>query len=619
MTDYLNRISLTKKFNLLIILVCSGITIFGLMAFWVVTQVKVNGPYYKEIKQWQDLTADILPPPAYILESYSNALQMLQESNPQKLDDLISHGKVLKGDFETRQAYWTDALKDGEVKSELTKDSMTPAKEFFEIRDREFIPAVKSGDRAQALTIFRNRMQPLYEDHLGHILKLVTLTDKESKSQESLVRSVILRWNAALGAFALATILGVVFLIRTLARGILKPVTETAAMLDAVAKGDLRTTITATTQDELGHMAEALASTVNGIRMVFQQDVVDWVNVAENQQKALLDIEKAERLKKDVDSLLKVTHAASSGNLTEAIRVKGADAIGQMGEALENLLQAFSSSLAQIGQNAQALATASEELSSVSTQMTTNAEETASQSNVVSAAAEQVSKNLQTVATGSEEMTASIKEIAKSAAEAARVATAAVRVTETTRATIDKLGESSGEIGSVIKVITSIAQQTNLLALNATIEAARAGEAGKGFAVVANEVKELAKETAKATEDISRRIEAIQGDSQLSVKAIQEISTVINQINDISNTIASAVEEQTATTNEISRNVNEAAKGGAEIAQNITGVATAAQSTTRASADSQKAANELARMASEMQRLVAAYKTRDGATLLKAA
>src|SRR5262245_25000627 len=207
------------------------------------------------------------------------------------------------------------------------------------------------------------------------------------------------------------------------------------------------------------------------------------------------------------------------------------------------------------------LASSALELTAVSQQMAANSEETAAQAGVVSAAAEQVSCNVGTVASAAEEMGASIKEIARNTNEAARVATSAVKVAEKTNATVTKLGESSAEIGNVVKVITSIAQQTNLLALNATIEAARAGEAGKGFAVVANEVKELAKQTAKATEDIGRRIEAIQGDTHGAVEAIGQISKIINQINDIQNTIASAVEEQTATTGEISRNVAEAAKG----------------------------------------------------------
>ena len=258
----------------------------------------------------------------------------------------------------------------------------------------------------------------------------------------------------------------------------------------------------------------------------------------------------------------------------------------------------------EIAQTAQTLASSSEELTALSQQMGSGASETAAQANVVSAASEQVSKNVQTVATGTEEMSASIREIAKNANEAARVATTAVKVAEATNATINKLGDSSAEIGKVIKVITSIAQQTNLLALNATIEAARAGEAGKGFAVVANEVKELAKETARATEEIGQKIDAIQSDTKGAVAAIGEIGSVINQINDISNTIASAVEEQTATTNEISRNVSEAARGTTEIASNITAVATAAKETADGAQDTQKASNQLAQLAAGLQDLV---------------
>lgn len=259
--------------------------------------------------------------------------------------------------------------------------------------------------------------------------------------------------------------------------------------------------------------------------------------------------------------------------------------------------------LDQVNSSSSTLASSAEELTAVSTQMAANAEETSAQANVVSAASEQVSKNVQTVATGVEEMNSSIREIAKNATDAARVAGQAVTAADGANRTISKLGESSSEIGKVIKVITSIAEQTNLLALNATIEAARAGEAGKGFAVVANEVKELAKETAKATEDIGHKIEAIQLDTRGAVDSIQQIGKVIAQINDISNTIASAVEEQTAKANEMSRNVAEAAKGTSEIAQNITAVAQAAQNTTQGATNAQQAASELARMAAELQHL----------------
>jgi methyl-accepting chemotaxis protein len=300
--------------------------------------------------------------------------------------------------------------------------------------------------------------------------------------------------------------------------------------------------------------------------------------------------------------------AEGEGDLTQRLDQDRGDEIGELAIWFNTFLGKLEGIIAHVAGNTLGVGSAAEELTAVSQQMSSTAEETATQSNVVSAAAEQVTQNLQTVATATEEMSSSIKEIARNANEAARVATSAVRTAEITTATVAKLGDSSAEIGQVIMVINSIAQQTNLLALNATIEAARAGEAGKGFAVVANEVKELAKETAKATKDIGQRIEAIQEDSKGAVEAIGQISGIINEINYISSTIASAVEEQTATTNEIARNVQEAARGGSQVAENIVAVAQAAKSTTQGANDTLTAAGELARMANELQRVVGQFK-----------
>lgn len=306
--------------------------------------------------------------------------------------------------------------------------------------------------------------------------------------------------------------------------------------------------------------------------------------------------------------IVRVMQAASTGDLTQSIETQGNGHLAQVGEQMREFFATLRGSLQKIGNAASTLSAASEELTAISQQMAGNAEQTASQATVVSAASEEVSRNVSVVATGSSEMQASIREISKSANEASRVANRAVTVAESTNQTIVMLGNSSSEIGKVSKLISAIAQQTNLLALNATIEAARAGEAGKGFAVVANEVKELAKQTAKATEEIGRQIEDIQHNAKGAVGAIQEVSSVINQINDISYSIASAVEEQTATTSEIGRNVGEAAQGTGNIAKNITGVANAARETTQGATETQKAASALSALASELQTLVSHFR-----------
>ncbi|WP_413198467.1 methyl-accepting chemotaxis protein [Nostoc piscinale] len=313
-------------------------------------------------------------------------------------------------------------------------------------------------------------------------------------------------------------------------------------------------------------------------------------------------------ISEQIKSIQEVTLVVTQGNLSQHIAAENAGEFQQLTENANQMISRLRSSIKQMADVATAVASSAEELTAVSKEMTENAKQTAEQATSASASAEQVNQNSITVVTAVEEMDASIREIAKTVAEGAKVANQAVKTADRTNETIDKLGQSSIEIGKVIKVITSIAQQTNLLALNATIEAARAGDAGRGFAVVANEVKELAKQTAKATEDISQRIEAIQTDTKGAMAAISQITEIINQINDLQSTIASAVEEQTATTNEIARNIAEAAQGTADIAKSIGIVALNAQTTTIGASNTSAAATELARMAVDLQRVVTQFK-----------
>ncbi|MBC7976790.1 MAG: HAMP domain-containing protein, partial [Myxococcales bacterium] len=370
--------------------------------------------------------------------------------------------------------------------------------------------------------------------------------------------------------------IGIAFALRC-ARAVTVPMRELETVARALAHGELGVEIRHQSTDEIGKLADAFRQSSGAL-----SDVVA-----------------------ELERLIEAARDGRIGTRGEAGAFQGAYA--ELVAGINALLDTLVEPLQFVARNADALAMSSDQLTVVSRQLGHNADETSAQTQLVSAAAEQVSRTTQSVATSTEEMAASIKEIAKNASQSAQVASDAVRMAQTTNATVGKLGESAMEIGKVVKVITAIAQQTNLLALNATIEAARAGEAGKGFAVVANEVKELAKETAKATEDIGRSIDSIQTDTQDAVAAIGHISTIIAQINDISSTIASAVEEQNATTNEMGRNVNESAQGSGEIARNITTVAQVAQHTASGASQTMAAATDLARMATELKQLVAKF------------
>ncbi len=298
----------------------------------------------------------------------------------------------------------------------------------------------------------------------------------------------------------------------------------------------------------------------------------------------------------------------SNANLATVVKNTDFDnEIGDMAKALALLQKNLIESLKSVNSNSTYLASSSEELAAVSSQLSSNAEATAFQAKAVSDAAQKMSVNTQVVASGIEEMSSSIREISRNTVEASSIANQAVDVAKMTNVTMVKLGESSMEIGKALSVISRIAERTNLLALNATIEAARAGEFGKGFSVVANEVKELARQTVKATEEIGASMRIMQDDAKGAMSSIEEITTIINKIDEISGVIAAAVEEQAATTSEINRNISEAAKSGDEIASNIQSVALAAQSTTEGASNTKVTSSELSKIASQLQVTVSRF------------
>jgi len=451
-----------------------------------------------------------------------------------------------------------------------------------------------------ALSAYKVINSKQYQDTIATVTASIReISELKTKGAEEIFKGAMEQGNSA--KILLAVLLGLsillaIVIIYLVNQSINKPLSSLQTSVLDLAEGKLNNKIENTDYpNEIGEMAKAV-----GVLQVGLQKA-DQLQQAERENNI--------RAKETTEQIGSIISAAAGGDFTAQVPMAGKEGFFKdISEQVNRLIDTSRQAFIAIMRNATAVASSSEELSAVSMQMSSNAEETSAQAKVVSNSAVQVSANTQTVAAGVEEMSASIREISINTVEASTVAHKAVELAQKTNATMAKLSTSSLEIGNVLKVISSIAEQTNLLALNATIEAARAGELGKGFAVVANEVKELARQTAKATEEIGGNITAIQSDTQGALVSIEEISAIINKINDISGLIASAVEEQAATTGEMGRSVSEAATSSADIASNINSVATTAQSTSEGAANSQQAASQLAQIAGELQSLVMKFK-----------
>ena len=303
-----------------------------------------------------------------------------------------------------------------------------------------------------------------------------------------------------------------------------------------------------------------------------------------------------------------VLEAVAAGDLTQRMEVTRDDEIGRLGAALDTATSSMQATMVAMSATASQLSSTAATLKSSSTTVAEAAQQSSDQAVDTSANASNVARSVTIVSDGAEEMTASIAEIASNAHQAAGVASRAVQATAATNDTVRRLHTASDEISEVVAMITDIAGQTHLLALNATIEAARAGESGAGFAVVATEVKELAQQTARATESIGQRVAALQAGAGEAMTSIEHITEVIGVINDVQVAIASAVEEQTATTQEMKRNVREAADGADTIASSAQVAAQAAEATTRGAAQADATAAELGATAEEIRRLVGTFR-----------
>jgi methyl-accepting chemotaxis protein len=519
----MNRITISRAVFAFGMLMIAGLVAVILASNYALSQLKVGGPIYDRIKLGNDLVADILPPPEYVIEAYLEATLALQDpsSLPAHADRLVQ----LKKDYDDRRDFWSKSDLDPAIKAKLVEKSHREVERFWTAITQSFLPALVRTDTAAAAKSYAD-ITAAYTAHRAVIDDIVKQTndDNAATEAEAIRRDKFFTWILwGISAFVLVVVCAGT---AGVARGVIQPITRMTRVMERLAGGELESEIPSLgRKDEVGAMAGAV--------QVFKENALR-VRAMEAEQ--AVSARKAEADRK-------------------AAMLEVADGFEK---AVGNVIRTVSS--------------ASSEIEAAAGSLTRTAETTQQLSATVAAASEQSSSNVQSAAAASEEMASSVSEIGRQVMQSQKISYAAVEQAERTNIRISELSQSANRIGEVIKMITAVAEQTNLLALNATIEAARAGDAGRGFAVVASEVKALSAQTAKATEEIAAQVTQMQSATEHSVSAIREIGSTIAQISEISTAIAAAVEEQGAATQEIARNVQHAAQGATQVTGSIADV-----------------------------------------------
>jgi methyl-accepting chemotaxis protein len=497
---------------------------------YALSDVKVGGPLYNKIKLGNDLIADVLPPPEYVIESYLEATLAL--NNPAELATRRGRLVQLKKEYDERHEFWVKSDLDPAIKAKLVDTSHREVQRFWTAIEQVLLPALAKSDSATATKSYAE-VTAAYLAHRALIDEIVKKTTDDNAAIEAAATQRVETFTLVLWSIS-----GLVFLligggVFGVGLGVIRPMTRMTSVMARLASGGLDTRIPSLNRaDEVGAMARAV--------QVFRENALR-VQAMEVERDGLE--QKAEEDRK-----------------------------GVMRRVADGFEQA-------IGKIVEAVSSASAEIELAAGTLTRTAETNQQLTATAASASERSSASTQSAAAASEQMASSVTEIGRQVQQSEKITQAAVGQAEQTNARISELSQSAGRIGEVVKLIAAVAEQTNLLALNATIEAARAGEAGRGFAVVASEVKALAAQTAKATEEIGAQIAQMQSATQASVSAIKEIGTTIGRISEISTAIAAAVEQQGTATQDIARNVQQAAEGTIQVGNSIADVSRSAANT----------------------------------------